>query len=405
MSTPPSATTGQTAGQVVQTLDDPYLKALREYIFNTAMGFAGQPLPIEAIVNQIAPFNPLEQSAIDIAAGGVGSYFPYLRRGAEMFESAADYYPESGALIRESVPYYNEAVGGYRDAANLARSGLAPTERGIYEGMNMLQAGLGSFNNNAANYYMNPYMQNVIQDQLTDIDEFYDQQVTDLNTRAAQSGLRGSARAGLLGLELEKAKQEQRSKLLNQGLASAYDQAQRQFNLEQQALRGAAPVMASLGQGFGQARSGLAGLLNDLSSNVGNVGGNYLRTGTALMGVPSGIQSLGGAMTNLGGIEQAFRGNDISQLMGMGQTARGYEQAVLDAQTQNAYNLAMEPYNRLSYLSEFASPNYMGSGQSMRLFQEQAAMPSPFRSTLGAVPGGSNIGGGFNFNPLSWFGG
>ena len=33
MSTPPSATTGQTAGQVVQTLDDPYLKALREYIF------------------------------------------------------------------------------------------------------------------------------------------------------------------------------------------------------------------------------------------------------------------------------------------------------------------------------------------------------------------------------------
>ena len=162
--------------------------------------------------------------------------------------------------------------------------------------------------------------------------------------------------------------------------------------------------MASLGQGFGQARSGLAGLLNDLSSNVGNVGGNYLRTGTALMGVPSGIQSLGGAMTNLGGIEQAFRGNDVSQLMGMGQTARGYEQAVLDAQTQNAYNLAMEPYNRLSYLSEFASPNYMGSGQSMRLSQQQAAMPSPFRSTLGAVPAGNSIGG-FNFNPLSWFGG
>ena len=64
----------------------------------------------------------------------------------------------------------------------------------------------------------------------------------------------------------------------------------------------------------------------------------------------------------------------------------------------------MEPYNRLSYLSEFASPNYMGSGQSMRLSQQQAAMPSPFRSTLGAVPAGNSIGG-FNFNPLSWFGG
>jgi hypothetical protein len=155
MTTPPSATTGQTQGQVVQQLDDPYLRALREYIFNTAMGFAGQPLPIESLVTQIAPFNPLEQGAIDIAAGGVGSYFPYLRRGAQMFESAADYYPESAALIRESVPYYNEAVGGYRDAANLARSGLQPTERGIYEAINMLNAGLGSFDQRAANYYMN----------------------------------------------------------------------------------------------------------------------------------------------------------------------------------------------------------------------------------------------------------
>jgi len=392
-------------GNVVQQVEDPYIRELRQFLFERGFDFAGNPLPLEAITSQIAPFNPLEQRAIDIGAGGIGSYFPYMQRGTELLENAVDEYDLAGAMIRESMPYYNEAVAGYRDAANLARSGLAPTERGIYEGMNMLQAGLGSFNNNAANYYMNPYMQSVIEDQLTDVDEFYDQQVTDLNTKAAQSGLRGSARAGLLGLELEKAKQEQRSKLLNQGLASAYDQAQRQFNLEQQALRGAAPVMASLGQGFGQARSGLAGLLNDLSSNVGNVGGNYLRTGTALMGVPSGIQSLGGAMTNLGGIEQAFRGNDVSQLMGMGQTARGYEQAVLDAQTQNAYNLAMEPYNRLSYLSEFASPNYMGSGQSMRLSQQQAAMPSPFRSTLGAVPAGNSIGGGFNFNPLSWFGG
>ena len=124
------------------------------------------------------------------------------------------------------------------------------------------------------------------------------------------------------------------------------------------------------------------------------------------MGVPSGIQSLGGAMTNLGGIEQAFRGNDIANLTNSGRMARGYEQAVLDTQRQNAYALAMEPYNRLSYLAEFASPNYMGSGQSMRLSQQQQALPSPFQAALTNVPPGNTIGGGgFNFNPLSWFGG
>ena len=171
------------AGQVIQQLDDPYLRALREYIFNTAMGFSGQPLPIESLVTQIAPFNPLEQSAIDIAAGGVGSYFPYLRRGAGMFESAADYFPESAALIRESVPYYNEAVSGYRDAANLARSGLQPTERGIFEAINMLNAGLGSFDQRAANFYMNPYVDAVVQDQLNEVDKYYDQQITNLGTK------------------------------------------------------------------------------------------------------------------------------------------------------------------------------------------------------------------------------
>jgi len=192
------------AGNVVQQLEDPYIRELRQFLFERGFDFAGDPLPLEAITSQIAPFNPLEQRGMDIATGGVGSYFPYMQRGTELFENAVDEYDLAGAMMKESMPYYNEAAGGYRDAAMLARSGLAPTERGIYEGMNMLQAGLGSFDQRAANNYMDPYMRSVIDDQLLDVDQFYDQQVTDLNTKAAQSGLRGSARAGLLGLEIQK---------------------------------------------------------------------------------------------------------------------------------------------------------------------------------------------------------
>jgi len=382
------------AGNVVQQLEDPYIRELRQFLFERGFDFAGNPLPLEAITSQIASFNPLEQRAIDIGAGGIGSYFPYMQRGTELFENAVDEYDLAGAMMKESMPYYNEAAGGYRDAAMLARSGLAPTERGIYEGMNMLQAGLGSFDQRAADNYMNPYMRSVIDDQLSDVDEFYDQQVTDLNTKAAQSGLRGSARAGLLGLEIEKAKQEQRSKLLNQGLASAYDQAQRQFNLEQQALRGAGPVMASLGQGFGQARSGLAGLLNDLSTNIGNVGGNYLRTGSAYTGIPAGQQGLGGAITNLGGIGQAYRGNDISQLMNLGQTARGYEQAVMDTQKQNAYNIAMEPYQRMNYLSGLAGTI---PGGTTTFTNSQFSSPNPMRGVAGQTIGADTY---YSINPL-----
>ena len=93
-------------------------------------------------------------------------------------------------------------------------------------------------------------------------------------------------------------------------------------------------------------------------------------------------------MTNLGGIEQAFRGNDISNLNSAGLTARAYEQAVLDTQRQNAYKLAMEPYSRLSYLSTFASPQYMGSGQTTNFFQQQGYQPSPMQGTMLATQGG-----------------
>ena len=144
---------------------------------------------------------------------------------------------------------------GLRDSANLARSGLKPTERGYYEAINMLNAGLGSFDDRAANFYMNPYVNAVIEDQLEGVDEFYDNKITELNLNAAGSGLRGSTRLGMIELEMEKQRQEARQQIINQGLTSAYSQAQNQFNIEQQALRGAAPTMAGLGQGFGNTRS------------------------------------------------------------------------------------------------------------------------------------------------------
>jgi len=375
----PSVTDATYGGNVEYNLADPYIRALTEFLFNQGYSFSSKPPPIEAITTQVAPFNPLEQRALDMTAQGVGAYLPYFQRGMEAYEGALPFLGEGASVMRDAYPLYSEGIGGLRDAAMLARSGLAPTERGIYEGMNMLQAGLGSFDSDAANFYMNPYMEAVVEDQLEDIDEFYDNKITELNINAANSGLRGSTRAGMIELEMEEQRQEQRQKLINQALASSYNQAQNQFNIEQQALRGAAPTMAGLGQSFGQARSGLAGLLSQLSTGIASGGQNFAQLGTGLAGFAPAMQNIGSGFIGAGGTLQGLQGADIAALANAGRTARGYEQSLYDTQRQNAYNIYMDPFNRTTYqlgLAQGIPSNTMMMGQG------QAPIASPMQTTL-----------------------
>ena len=44
------------AGNVVQQLEDPYIRELRQFLFERGFDFAGNPLPLEAITSQIASF-------------------------------------------------------------------------------------------------------------------------------------------------------------------------------------------------------------------------------------------------------------------------------------------------------------------------------------------------------------
>ena len=376
----PNATDYVPAGNVEYKMADPYTRALQEFLFNQLYSVTSNPPPIEGLTTQIAPFNPLEQSSIDLLTSGVGSYLPYFNRGIEMTEGAVPFIGEGASVMRDAYDLYGESIGGQRDAAMLARSGLAPTERGIYEGMNMLQAGLGSFDQRAADSYMNPYMRSVVDNQLEDVDQFYNQKITDLNTQAAQSGLRGSARAGLLGLELAKQQQEARQNTLNSGLGTAFNQAQNQFNLEQQALRQAGPTMANLGQAFGQTRSGLAALLSGLSGNVGSTANSYVGLGQGLGNFAPAMANLGSAFSGYGNNLQNLMYNDANALGSAGRTARAYEQAVYDTQRANAMSIYNDPINRT--LQQFQLANSL-PGNTMAYSMSQGSAPSPMQQTFG----------------------
>ena len=403
----PSATDATYAGDTTYNLADPYIRALTEFLFNQGYSFSSKPPPIEAITTQVAPFNPLEQAALDMTAQGVGAYLPYFQRGMEAYEGALPFLGEGASVMRDAYPLYSEGVMGLRDAAMLARSGLAPTERGIYEGINMLQAGLGSFTPDAANFYMNPYMETVVEDQLGDIDEFYDNKITELNVKAANSGLRGSTRAAMIELEMERQRQDARQNVINQGLASAFNQAQNQFNIEQQALRAGAPTMANLGQAFGKTRSGLAALLSNLSTGVGNLGTNYTNLGQGLGNFAPTMANIGGAFNKYGNNLQGLQFNDINALTSAGQRARAFEQAVYDTQRANAMSIYMDPLNRTIYQQGFLgmSPNTV----SYNMLQQPAL--SPMQQTFGnpaytsQFPTGQTSGGegGLFSNAYNYF--
>tara|TARA_R100000742_G_C4276736_1_gene98022 strand:+ start:1002 stop:2243 length:1242 start_codon:yes stop_codon:yes gene_type:complete len=395
----PLATDYIPEGRVDYQMADPYIRALQEFLFNQAYAVSSNPPPIEALTTQIAPFNPLEQRALDLTSTGVGSYLPYFNRGVELTEGALPFIGEGAAVMRDAYPLYGEAVRGQRDAANLARSGLQPTERGIYEAINMLNAGLGSFDQRAANHYMNPYVNAVLENQLEDVDEFYNQKITDLNTQAAGAGLRGSARAGLLGLQLQKQQQEARQDAIERGLGTAFNQAQNQFNLEQQALRTGAPTMANLGQSFGQTRSGLAALLSNLSTGIGGMGGSFAQLGQGLGNFAPVMSGLGNTFNQYGNNLQGLQFNDINALTSAGQRARAFEQAVYDTQRSNAMSIYMDPLNRTAYQQGFVgmSPNTM----SYNMMQQPA--PSPMQSTFGDPALTSQFPGGAGADTRGWF--
>ena len=108
----PLATEYIPAGRVDYQMAAPYIRALQEFLFNQAYAVSSNPPPIEALTTQIAPFNPLEQRALDLTSVGVGSYLPYFNRGVELTEGALPFIGEGAAVMRDAYPLYSEADRG-----------------------------------------------------------------------------------------------------------------------------------------------------------------------------------------------------------------------------------------------------------------------------------------------------
>ena len=251
-----------------------------------------------------------------------------------------------------------QAMQGAETMAPASQLGMATGLAGM-AGMGALgtnyQAGRfsgGQFGNRAAEQYMNPYMQNVVDVQQREAQRQADIAGTQRGAQAVKSGAFGGSRQAITDAEAARNLALQKGDIQAQGLNQSFQQAQAQFNAD-------------------QARRMQAQQLGEQSRQYG--------AGLGLQGLQTGIQAAG----QLGqlGSQQFQQGMDINKLQsaygGMEQAQR---QKDLDIAYQNFQNQQNYPYKQLGFMSDLLRGTPTGSSSVTQMYQ-------PEGSALGQLAG------------------
>tara|TARA_R100001369_G_scaffold51391_1_gene78217 strand:- start:282 stop:1250 length:969 start_codon:yes stop_codon:yes gene_type:complete len=275
-----------------------------------ALTSEGSQMPYSA--QQLANLSPAQQQAISSAMGGVGSYAPYLQKGAEALGQGIG------------------AVG-----AGLGTIGSA-----------IGQAGQASYDPNSYQQFMDPYMDDVIQQQYQDIADQGQKQQNQLSGNAISAGAFGGSRQGVAQGEIAGSVMDQQartgSQLRSQGFAQAQGAAQQ---AAQQQLR-QAQLTGQLGQTAGQ-----------LGQSIGQLG--MSTAGLGQLGQQMGVQ-------------------DINSLMGVGSLQQGQTQRGYDVTRANELAQQALPYQQVGFMSDL----FRGVPALQQTYSTSTAPPPSTQSQL-----------------------
>jgi hypothetical protein len=219
------------------------------------------------------------------------------------------YSQDPNAYIAGFSPMQQQAFQG---AANM---GVTP-ETGMAAGMagaagmgalntqyNPMAAYSQNFGQGAANYYMNPYQQNVTDIAKREAARQSGIQGTQQQAQATQAGAFGGGRDAIMRAERERNLGQQMSDIQAQGSNAAFTNAQQQFNADQ--ARQMAAQQANIGQQQFGANLGMQGLQTGL-----NAAGQLGQLGQNIYGQQMGINQL---QNQYGGQQQQLEQAKINQ--------------------------------------------------------------------------------------------
>lgn len=283
---------------------------------------------------QVAGRSPMQQQATSLATQGVGAYAPMLQAGA----------------------------GSVGTGLAAAQAGLDPLAASITSaGQIGQQTAANILDPNAAQAYMNPYEDAVVQQSMKDIARQGQIQQQGLAAQAVGAGAFGGSRQGIQAAEQNRNTLETQARTAANLRQSGYGQAQQQQLARAQA-------------------AGQAGL----------AGAQLMQQGAGQYGqLAQGIGSLGMQQAKLGEAFQGLNINDINTLSSLGGQEQQQQQSEMDAARQTQYQNVMQPYQQLGFYSDI----FQGMPTSQSTFtNQQRPSPSAISQFAGLAGGLYSLG-------------
>ncbi len=223
---------------------------------------------LQGAENAMLPFDPYT---------GQSTYTPYP--GERIASSSM--YGDIGASRAMTRGIAQQGIAGMPEAMQAGRRGMSATGRGIGytdQAVGRLR-GAGQYNpttftGSAAQQYMSPYMQNVVDVQKRQARTDFDRSQAGRDAQAVNAGAFGGSRRGVVDALAQEGLQRQLGDIQATGQQQAFEQAARQFEADrsdrqfgigqrlagEQAALGAANQLGGMGQQFANMGAGLATL-------------------------------------------------------------------------------------------------------------------------------------------------
>lgn len=282
---------------MVETVRTEQISLLPEYqetflkdLLTSTTARAGEPTYIPE--RQVAPLSDAQRRAIELGVAGVGAYAPMMQAGEATLGAG---------------------VGAFEAGLGTALSG-AP----------LIAGSLGAYDPQAYQQFMDPYTEEVVSAVERDIQRQGDIERQRIGAGAVQAGAFGGSRQAIAEQELQRNLADQLARttagLRSAGYQAAQQQAQQAFGDQMARMQSGAQIFGQLGQGIGTLGTGLT------------------RTGVS--------------QAALGESAQAAGQRDVNALLSLGGLEQQQAQSMLEAQRATELERQMEPYQRLSFMSD-----------------------------------------------------
>jgi hypothetical protein len=360
----------------------PFQEEFLADIFASGKALTGDGSQMPYSAQQLAALSPEQQAAITASTQGVGAYQPYLQAGSEAIGQGIGAVGTGLETMGSALGQLPAAQQGYRDQQNAMLQAQALGQAGTQQAQAMTAGADYGFDPTSYQQYMDPYMNDVIQQQYQDIQRQGDIAKQGANAQAVGSGAFGGSRQGIQQAEINRNVLDQQARTGSQlrsagfqqasGLAqqAASNQAQQQLaqaqqygqqagQLGQQGMQGA--------QGYGQAAAGL-GNLAQLTGQIGQSTGQLGQT----------VGQLGSATAGIGQLGQQMGVQDINTLMGAGALSQGQTQKGYDVTRANELAQQALPYQQVGFMSDL----FRGVPALQQTYSTSTAPPPSTQSQL-----------------------